>query len=260
VDAGNAAQAGRLLISLAHAEGELGHTDLGLSLLAEAEDLVAAADLGVLLQQRGLMLQRVGNDAEAHVLLDAAVPLLAGAGHAPVLARTLLNRAVQHLRAGQVRPAREDLRQCARVAAEHGLDTVAAKAVQNLGCCELLTGDLPAALTAFEAAGRAYAAHTPGFVPVLAVGRARALAAAGAGRGAGRELDVAIEAFRVQRLTQDLGEAELARANAALMAGDLAVARRWAGSAQRRFRRRGNEAWAALAELTRVRARPGTPR
>src|SRR5262249_57116297 len=43
-------------------------------------------------------------------------------------------------------------------------------------------------------------------------------------------------------------------------AGDLGVAGGWGGSAQRRSRRRGNEAWAALAELTRVRARPGTPR
>jgi len=33
---------------------------------------VSRADLGVLLQQRGLMLQRSGNNAEAQVLLDAA--------------------------------------------------------------------------------------------------------------------------------------------------------------------------------------------
>jgi hypothetical protein len=38
------------------------------------------------------------------------------------------------------------------------------------------------------------------------------------------------------------------------MAGDLSGARRWAGLALRRFRARGNHAWAALAELTRLRA------
>ena len=38
------------------------------------------------------------------------------------------------------------------------------------------------------------------------------------------------------------------------MAGDLTGARRWAGLALRRFRARGNHAWAALAELTRLRA------
>ena len=38
------------------------------------------------------------------------------------------------------------------------------------------------------------------------------------------------------------------------MGGDPTAARRWAGLALRRFRARGNHAWAALAELTRLRA------
>src|SRR5262249_28188637 len=43
------------------------------------------------------------------------------------------------------------------------------------------------------------------------------------------------------------------RAQAALYAGDLAAARRWSGRAARRFTRRGNPTWAALAGLVRVR-------
>ena len=92
--------------------------------------------------------------------------------------------------------------------------------------------------------------------------KARALLAAGLAGEAARELDGAIAAFRRQRLDQDHAEAELARSQAALATGDLAGARRWAAAAMRRFRRRGNDACANLAELTRLRARalsPGSP-
>ena len=65
--------------------------------------------------------------------------------------------------------------------------------------------------------------------------------------------------FRRQRLDYDLAEAELARSQAALAAGELAAASRWAAAAERRFRRRGNDAWADLAELTRLRARSASP-
>jgi CHAT domain len=65
-------------------------------------------------------------------------------------------------------------------------------------------------------------------------------------------------AFRQQRLDYDLADAELARAEAALAAGDPAVARRWAMAAERRFRRQGNDALACQAELTRLRAQPVT--
>src|SRR5229473_3547171 len=85
--------------------------------------------------------------------------------------------------------------------------------------------------------------------------RARALLAAGLAADAATELDSAISSFRRQRLEQDQAEAELARSQAALGAGDHAAARRWAATAGRRFRRRGNDAWAAVAELTRLRAR-----
>src|SRR5262249_11434982 len=58
--------------------------------------------------------------------------------------------------------------------------------------------------------------------------------------------------FRKQREDQYCAEAELERAQAALATGDLTSARRWANVAGRRFRARGNHAWAGLAELTRL--------
>ncbi len=258
-DPERAGLAARLLVSLAFAESELGRTDLGLDLLADAERLVLPADLGVLLQQRGLLLMRTGRTAEVLPLLDAAVPLLTGPEHAAVLTRTLLNRGVLHTASGRIEPAREDLRRCRQLAEASGAALVVAKAVHNLGVCELLAGDIPAALQAYAEAERGYRATGPGWLPHISKERASVLLAAGLAREAGAELDAAIVEFRRHRLSHELAEAELARAQAALMTRDLDVARRWAGAAERRFRRRGNEAWAALAELTRVRARRGPP-
>lgn len=245
--------AARLLISLAFAESELGRTDLGLELLSDAEALVAEADRGVLLQQRGLLLMRTGRTREVLPLLDAAVPLLAAPEHAAVLMRTLLNRGALHFASGRIGLARADLGRSRELAERSGAALVVAKAVHNLGVCELLAGDIPAALAAYAEAERGYREAGPGWLPHISRERASVLLEAGLAREAGVELDSAIAEFRRHRLSHELAEAELARAQAALMAGDLAVADRWAAAAQRRFRRRGNQAWAALAELTRLR-------
>jgi CHAT domain-containing protein len=249
------ALAARLLMSLAHLEAEQGRTDYGLRLLDQAEGLAAADDRGVLLSQRGLLLMRTGQGADALKMLDEAVLLLADHAEPAVLARVLLNRGVLQLTTGHVRRARADLRSCQRIAADDGLDLIAAKAMHNQGYCDLLAGDIPAALHLFNAAADAYRQNAPGCLPVLAMDRARALLAAGLAADAATELDNAISSFRRQRLEQDQAEAELARSQAALGAGDHAAARRWAATAGRRFRRRGNDAWAAVAELTRLRAR-----
>jgi tetratricopeptide (TPR) repeat protein len=246
------ALAARLVITLAHLESEVGRADYGLRLLQQAERTVAPADRGIVLSQRGLMLMRKGRWADALDQLAAAEPLV---GHDPeLLARVLLNRGVLHLNTGDVRLARNDLRRSAAIAEAAGLALMAAKATQNLGYCDLLGGDIPAALHRFDLAARTYELTAPGVLPSLETDRARALLAAGLAEDAAAALDAAIAAFRRQRRDQHLAEAELARAQAAQAAGDLAAAQRWAGLALRRFRARGNHAWAALAELTRLRA------
>jgi hypothetical protein len=216
--------------------------------------MVAPADRATLLQQRGLLLLRAGRIDAAQRQLDAVLPALAQDGEPVVLARTLLNRAVSHLTAGRIRLARADLERCRELAQRHGLDLIAAKCLHNIGYCEMLAGDIPAALRSYDAAaGSLRRLGATGLLPVSTLDRSRALLAAGLDREAGRELEAAIELFRQQRLAQDHAEAELARAQAALYAGDLAAARWWSGRAARRFTRRGNPAWAALAGLVRVR-------
>jgi tetratricopeptide (TPR) repeat protein len=256
------ALAARLLMSLAHFESEQGRTGYGLQLLDRAEPLAAPADRGVLLSQRGLLNMRAWRGEAARAQFDEAEALLRDYPDPSYLARTLLNRSFLHLNTGDVRRARADVVRCERVSAEHGLTLMTAKALHNRGYCELLTGDLPAALQLFNAAAEIYRQQAPSALPVLAMDKARALLSAGLAAEAAQELDGAISAFRRQRLDQDHAEAELARAQAALAAGDLAGARRWAAAARRRFHRRGNEACASLAELTRLRAQamiPGRP-
>jgi len=254
------ALAARLLMSLAHFEAEQGRTEYGLTLLDQAEGLTAPADRGILISQRGLLLMRTWRDSDALPLFDEAVPLLLAAGaDAGVLAQVLLNRGLSHLNVGDVRRARADFSWCQRIAVGEGVDLMAAKAGHNLGYCDLLGGDIPAALQLFNAAAEIYRRSAPGNLPVLATDKARALLAAGLAQDAASELDGAIVSFRRQRLDQDLAEAELARSQAAMAAGDLTAAHRWAAAAQRRFRRRGNDACALLAELTRLRARSVPP-
>ncbi|MEV4137675.1 CHAT domain-containing protein [Dactylosporangium sp. NPDC049742] len=248
------ALAARLLLTLAHAEAEQGRTELGLELLDRAETLADLADVGTVLQQRGLLLLRVGEIDAALKLLDAAVPVLQEHGEPAVLARTLLNRGVVHLTAGRVRLARADLRLCRELAGAHGLDLLAAKVEHNLGYCALAGGDVPVALQAFDtAADSLRRLRADGFLAISMLDRARALLGAGLDTAAAEELDRSIELLKRHRLSQDLGEAELARAQAALGSGDLAAAALWSARARARFTRRRNRAWAALAASLQVR-------
>src|SRR5262249_38257869 len=117
-----------------------------------------------------------------------------------------------------------------------------------------LVGDIPGALEHYEAAVRTFQELAPGLVPRGQIDMARALLAAGLAEEAARHLDDAIPVLREHRIGQDLAEAEIVRAAAALLHGEPTVAMQLAGSAQRRFTRRGSEPWAEVAALTRMQA------
>ena len=254
------ALAARLLGILAEWESKQGHTEYGLYLLDRAESLGAAEDRGVLLLQRGLLFMRTWRGDDALRTLGEAIALLQGnPAETANLATALLDRSFAHLNAGDLRRARADAICCQRIAIDGGFDLIAAKGLHNQGYCDLLVGDIPAALQVFNTAARAYRMHGTGMLPVLAMDKARALLAAGLAGDAASELDGAMAAFRRQRLDYDLAEAELARSEAALAVGEPAIARRWAVAAGRRFRRHGNDALACLAELTRLRAQSASP-
>jgi len=252
--------AARLLIILAGWEAKQGRTEYGLLLLDRAEALVAVDERGILLIQRGLLCLRRGRAGEALDLFDDAIAALAqNRAETENLASGLLNRSLIHLSRGDVRRARADLDWCRQVATDGGHDLIVPKALHNLGYCDLLAGDIPAALQLFTAAASAYRHGAAGNLPVLAVDKARALMAAGLAADAAAELDDAMVSFRRQRLDHDLAEAELARSEAALAAGEPDIARRWAAAAERHFRRLGNDALTELAVLTGLRVRWASP-
>ena len=147
------------------------------------------------------------------------------------LVKVLNNRSLVHLEAGHILLARADLRRCGQVAARNGLALHAALARVNLGCMDVLAGDLPSALGAFAAARAEYELLAPGRLAALAVERARALLAAGLFTEADHELADAAERAAAQRLSYTYADAVQVRAEAALLAG-RADGRRAVGAAR----------------------------
>ena len=244
---------GRLLISLAWAESERGRVDAGFRLLDQAEQHITRAQRPVLLAQRGLLLKRSGRNDLALRQYDEAVALLTEASPLD-LVKVLNNRSLVHLEAGHVRLARADLRRCGQVAARHGLALHAVLSRVNLGCMDVVAGDLPSALGAFAAAREDFELLAPGRLASLAVERARALVAAGLFTEADRELAYAAEQAGVQRLSHTYADAVQVRAEAALLGGRPQATARWAREARTRFLGRDNARRAALSSLLELRA------
>jgi tetratricopeptide (TPR) repeat protein len=244
---------GRILVSLAYAEAEQGNVDLGWQLLAEAEPLLPAEQHGVLHGQRAQMLRRTGRHELALAQHDAAIAALRRVPEPAELARALLNRAVLHIDAARPGRARTDLRECIDIAARHEFGRILPMARHNLAYLDYLAGDLPAALGAYHALAEEYARSRPSLLPVLAIDRARALLAAGLFTEADRQLAAALRRLSRQRPSQDIAEAQLARAEAALLGGRPDEATRWARRAGSGFARRGNRRWAALASVVALR-------
>lgn len=194
---------------------------------------------------RGLLYLRAGRIEDSLRELDDAVASVDAAD--PIDAcRALLNRGVLHMDRGDLELARADLAECARRALEAGFPRLVFKAEHNLGYLEFLAGRLPLALERMEAAARTL----PGPARAIALlDRARVLLEAGLVAVADSTLAEAAAIFAADRLTHDLAEVELARAECAMLRGDVDGARAFAASARRRFARRGDEAWVLRATL-----------
>ena len=253
-------------MTLSYAEAEARSLTVGLDRLDTTAEQLAllppgperdALD-GLVLSNRALLVYRAGRVVEGLELFDEAVPRLraglrSGRGDPVVLAHTYLNRGVAHIDLVRPAAAAQDFRRCVEVCERHGLAQIAAKAQHNLGYVEYMSGDMPAALTQYAAAAARLEEIASSLLPVGRVDHARALLAAGLPERAAAQLEDAIPQLRRQRAGQDLAEAEVTMAAAALLDGKPTEARRWARSAERGFTRRGNTRWAAVAALTALR-------
>lgn len=252
----------RIWISVATSESELGGLAKGLAALAEAQRHVSVAQQPSLQasldNQLGFMLVRGGKVAEGLAHLNAAVDLLEQVE--PQLRYSiLLNRGTTHLFRGDLGSARTDLTQAVQVARAERMRTAEAKAQHNLGYLEFLAGNL---VTGLRMMDEVLELDADVSTAVILLDRARLMIEAGLHRDADASLRQAGELFRAARLSKDVGEVELARAECALLDGEVAAARRLASSARDRFRRRGNDRSRREAELLLLQAdlaagRPG---
>ncbi|GFJ89445.1 CHAT domain-containing protein [Phytohabitans rumicis] len=203
--------------------------------------------------QRGLLYMRARRPAEALAALDAAVRLL-DESEPEYICRPLLNRGIMHMQRGALAAARADFSRCTDIAGRHGLDMLAAKASHNLGYLSLLSGALPRALREMDTVRATLSDQSPIHAAIYHIDRAQVLLAAGLWREADEDLALAVDLFRGAKAPQDQAEAELARAQVALLEERYADARRLAGRARKRFAARGADAWGLLAEHVAVAA------
>ncbi|HWD01006.1 MAG TPA: CHAT domain-containing protein [Amycolatopsis sp.] len=254
----------RVLISLAAAEAEVTSTETGLAHLEAAEAVrlrlpagAARSSLRLLISlQRAVVMMRAGRFADALGLYDLVLPAIESEvdDGFVLLVRTLNNRALVHMALNKPAPADADLTRALELAVDHGHTLLEAKIRQNLGDHAQLLGDIPEALRNYEEAARLFGAVMPGSLLVVRLDQARALLTAGLGEEAARHLDETLPQLRANGSGQHIAEAEVARAAAALLEGDFALARKMASAARRRFLRRGNTTWAEIAGLACLRA------
>ncbi|MBB4968783.1 CHAT domain-containing protein [Saccharothrix violaceirubra] len=262
----------RILITLSYGEAETGSIADGLAHLDAATLLVEALPEGdlriglapVIKCQQALLLHRAGRTAEALTLFDAAITGLEtghelGAVTTDRLAGNLINRGLTRIAFGVLDGAEQDMHRTIDLAEAADLPLMKAKALHNLGDIAQLTGDVPTALRHYDDTVREFRALAPDLVYRVRIDQARTLLAAGLGEEAAQHLDEALAVLRERRVGQDLAEAELSRAAAALLHEDPGLARDLAGRARRRFLRRGSTSWAELAALTRMRAELDVP-
>ncbi|WP_240521485.1 CHAT domain-containing protein [Amycolatopsis vastitatis] len=246
--------AARILISMAAAEVHLGSSAEGFRLLDDAERIVAPEDRSALLSQRGLLCVLVGRMDDALLHLNEGISTHSDPADHYGRATDLMNRGMLHALAGRARLAKSDLERCEAIARAAGLPLIVAKSQLNLGYCETLRGDIPAALRAFTLAGQGFAVHAPKLLAVVGIDKARALMQAGLADEAASELDEAIRLLGHARPTYERAEAALTRAQAAVAQQQFGTARSWARRAEQYFLRRGDSSRAAVAVLTRLRA------
>lgn len=261
----------RQLVTLSFCLAETGSLDDGLTLLASARhDLTALSDqrlrdelYGLVDSNHGVLLCRVGRIEEGiyHLDLHIAYQERRVAEHADDLKPrvesliiSLSNRGNAYGEVHRTAQATADLDRVVALAKSHDLPVRAAIATHALGNVLQRAGDLPAALQRYEEANRVYQELEPGMLLRLRIDQAEALISAGLVDEAGRHLDEVLPELRRQRIGQDIAEAELLRAAAALLDGELRTAKRMANSAQRKLARRGSPAWAAVAGLIALRA------
>jgi tetratricopeptide (TPR) repeat protein len=241
--------AAAIWISLALNESEVNGPGPGLVALDEARRRAATVGSPALQVRvhcnHAQMATRQGRLDVALAELDAATSMIDAADD-PDHFGILLNSGNLRLFRGDLEDARRLLGAAAEFARSHDMLVGQFMAQHNLGYANFLAGNLPQALDAMNAAADLPTGVSQG---IALLDRARVLVESGLAREADETLARAATIFAGDRLAQDLGEVEVARAECALQLGEVDAARRFAARARDRFRRRGNDRWRQMADL-----------
>jgi tetratricopeptide (TPR) repeat protein len=254
LDEAHAHLTARILLSVAFPRHELGQREAALAALSDAERLVADEpdpEVRVLIHgQRGAMFLRDGQLPTSLAELNRAV---AGLNAAPLVdqGKILINRGLLHGTLGQISAAKADCARALSLAQEAGKPDLIFYATHNLGLFEFLSGDLPRALELMPSPDEARSDFARG---VVATDRAKVLLSAGLLSEADWSLAEACAAIARTELVQFLAEAELLRAEVAMLAERTELARTTSHAAVDRLRPRDNHLATALGELVQLQA------
>jgi tetratricopeptide (TPR) repeat protein len=244
----------RILLSLSYPTHEMGQIAESTRLLLNAEQLANRRSLGQLTvatrAQHGLLLLREGQVAAAVKQLDGAVQLIDDAEPADQC-KILINRGEAHDQLGHIQFAIEDFSRAFVLSRHYGLAELEFAARHNLGYMHYLAGNLPRSLELMPTVEQATSDHYKG---VVGIDRSRVLLSAGLVADADRTLVEASEALERTELQSLLAEAELTRADVALLAGNYRLAQKVSRTAVARLLRGSNRRATALGELVMLRA------
>jgi tetratricopeptide (TPR) repeat protein len=244
-----------VLATLGLALIKAGRTTSGFAALDAAADAAAGMMTGYVLQRRGVAFWIVGQHQQALQDLRRAATILHGACDTIWEARTLTARGMVHLAMNATSRADADFAAAERLFAATSQELERTFARHNRGLTAGRSGDLPAALSHFDEAGRRYRLLAVP-MPDLSIDRCAVLLTAGLPADALRDADAAIRDLQRGR-GQPTKEAELqlTAAVAALACADPQVALQRAEAARRLFRAQQRPWWREHATFAVLQAR-----
>ncbi|MCX4391321.1 CHAT domain-containing tetratricopeptide repeat protein [Micromonospora peucetia] len=240
-------------MSLGYVLANAGRTVAALRAVTLALPRLTGADAGRARMQRGVVLHYRGRFDEAVRDYDIAVEIAQREGDLLLEARARNNRGLLNAHRGTSRDADDDLFRSAAIFSRLGLDLAAADARWNIGIAAGQRGDVAGALRGFATVDDEYRRLSVPR-PALLLDRFELLLSVPLVDEAVEVATSAVTELRRRGMASDLAEALLARARAALLAGDLDTATGAAASARARFRRQGRRIWAAFARHVELRA------
>ena len=246
--------AARARVIMAFAVNQRGRPQSALRELAAALDDLDDHARAKARTQRGVILWQLGRLDEALEEYRTALPVLRRVGDSRSVQRTLLNRGILYAERYAFAPAIADLQESARLCLKDGRELSLGIVEANLGWAMTLRGDVPAALEHLGRAERRIKANGGLLGPVIQ-DRCGLLLSVGLLVEARTAAVRAVEAYKAEHRRLRLPEARLQLAQIALLSGEPAETLSHAAKAHREFTAQRRREWAALAQVTLLRAR-----